>query len=583
MGVRVSHFANFGEALEKIREEEQPNQWLYRGQTHRRDPHQLLIDDKQVEFENLYPGSFRFAASYNSLSEAFDREWQKHHVAAENLFHLFFLYLATEYERTRTDSAAKYSWMDKYNRELRELFQGEGRSLFGEFHRRGIGMRDPEFVRICWALAQHYGIVTALLDVTFDLDIAAWFATNEWSPPEQPRELQGKGIIYRICLLDLQAAILTFNKVYRPPDSEESFAPPPENLFVHDLRHIPLAFARRPLQQQAAVVRGFDDPRFLQLILGTDTVTAFVFDHTDGQSSRWPSSMTREDLIPPSDPFLEFQTTFKMHSSFLEDETELFGQYTKPIAVVSGDQVKLASSGTDPSWVESEVPQALFVVANDLIESGRHDEAAQQFERVVTLAQNQGDGRMVSFGFMGVAAAREAVGNLCGAGMAILDALNRIEGTAEAGWIGEILGCAVEGAARLASKGSGLEALRVFERVLDVSSQLPESPDVQDAASRALFLAGVTGIQEKFSDSALVRLQQAAKYHGKEHTDYQRLFAAAALTEIAKWHEGLAERERAIEFYTQVVSRFANDGSADIHHFVDSARHTIALLMKTDS
>lgn len=580
MSVQVVRFPDLGQALEQIRKEHQPNQWLYRGQTHRRETHRLAVDDQRIELENLYPGSFRFATGYPSLSKAFDEEWRKNHVRSENLFDAFFLFLGLEYERADANDSPRFTWMDPYVRELRELFQSKGRSLFGEYHRKRVGIRDPEFVRVCWALAQHYGIITSLLDFTFDPDVAAWFATNEWSSPEKSLHLEGEGVIYRIGLAQLHAAIYTFNRVFRSPLPEESFLPPPDNLFVHDLRHIPPSFALRPMRQHAAVVRGFDDFRFLRMIFNTDTVSAFLFDQIANTGSRRPLSVTREELIPLIDPFEDLQKTFEKSLSKLGDETERLFSYTKPLAVITENGVKLASPGPDPSGLDREVSEAGYIEANRLLESGHPEKAAQGFERVLAMARQQSDDRMVSYAHLGLGAALASDGNLTAFANEIAEALEGVDRVADAAWASEVFGSAVEGAAQLADKGRCSEARLLLEKVLALAVRTKMTVSGEDATVRALYLAGVIEIQEHNSDAGLMRLQQVVERSGEGHTGYQRMFVAAAYSQMAKWHEVRAEREQANDLYRQIISRFAHDESPEVRRFVDSAQRQIDITMK---
>jgi hypothetical protein len=114
MAVNLVKCEHFGDAIERIRREHVPNQWLYRGQTYRRELHRIREEDQVFEHENLYPQSFRFAANHATISQAFTEQWQKENNTAEALFHAFNSFLISKYEAGRRTNSDRFAWMDPY-------------------------------------------------------------------------------------------------------------------------------------------------------------------------------------------------------------------------------------------------------------------------------------------------------------------------------------------------------------------------------------------------------------------------------------------------------------------------------------
>jgi hypothetical protein len=130
---------HLGEALERIRRDHVPNRWLYRGQTYRRKVHRITEENQTFELENLYPQSFRFAAGYGTIDQAFTKMWQKEYAKAEALYNAFNAFLISKYEEGRRADSASFTWMDPYADELRRLFKGAGPSGSRDSMRRASG------------------------------------------------------------------------------------------------------------------------------------------------------------------------------------------------------------------------------------------------------------------------------------------------------------------------------------------------------------------------------------------------------------------------------------------------------------
>jgi len=166
--------------------------------------------------------------------------------------------------------------------------------------RQDVMWPDTHYFRMAWSLAQHYLVGTALTDVTFDLRVASWFATNEWDP-SKPGPKDGEiGVIYRIQRPQLEQVLAAGSLVGLYFAAEQNLTPPPD-LFLVDIREIPSEFARRPRVQHGASIYGFDQPHVVSFAMQKGAIEAFEFIHR----SRVDIGIGREDVVPPEDPFLE--------------------------------------------------------------------------------------------------------------------------------------------------------------------------------------------------------------------------------------------------------------------------------------
>jgi hypothetical protein len=576
MSLPIVRCANLGDVLERIRHDHQPDQWLYRGQIHRRPVHRMVVDGQNIDLENLYPGSFRFAAKHEIASEAFYGEWQNEHTKADALFHQFTLMMLARYEAGRQTAGERFAWLDPYHGELRQLLDAPGRSLFSGFHQEGMGLRNPGFVRIAWALAQHYEVITALLDFTYEPGIAAWFATNEWNAPPQPRALDGEGVIYRIDAAGLRAGTAAFNLVFQSRTNANPYQPPPDQTFVQDLRGIPAAFASRPQRQQGAVAWAFADPRFLQVLYGTDMVKAFVFPHVAHETSRWPLGFEREHLKPTNDPFedliREFQRDWAPHAAAREAV-----RYTKPVAIVTPDTEKLASASPfDPDDMDAVAREAMYDAYTRDLAADRFETAAGGFERILTMRNPHGADRVSVSTRVNLASARLSLNQPEAAFEAHKQALAELESMANAPWAADALHAIVEGGAQLARKGYRQPAQVLFKAVLKITEQWQPSEATDEVTARATYLAGLIELQDGAAQSGLARLREAVARFA-DGTDYQRLFAAAALFDTGTFFDKQPEtRDVARADFEELIARFGQDSSPEIRNFVDRARRKLA-------
>jgi hypothetical protein len=120
-------------------------------------------------------------------------------------------------------------------------------------------------------------VSTALVDVTFDYEIAAWFATHGWMSSDS--KLTGSGVIYRLNLPLLQKAFAFYTETSRQQARAENRAPTPP-LFIEDIRDIPETFAARPSRQRGASVYGFDQIGVLELARTFEMIEVFEFPHS---------------------------------------------------------------------------------------------------------------------------------------------------------------------------------------------------------------------------------------------------------------------------------------------------------------
>lgn len=576
MSLQIVRCANLGDVLEKIRHDHQPDQWLYRGQIRRRPVHRLVVDGRSIELENLYPGSFRFAAKHEIASEAFYGEWQNEHKKADALFHQFTLMMLARYEAARQDAGARFAWLDPYHHELRQLLDAPGRSLFSGFHREGMGLRNPGFVRIAWALAQHYEVITALLDFTYEPGIAAWFATNEWNAPPQPRALDGEGVIYRIDAAGLRAGTAAFNRVFQSRADANPYQPPPDQTFVQDLRGIPAAFASRPQRQRGAVVWAFADPRFLQVLYGTDMVRAFIFPHAADETSHWPLGFEREHLKPTNDPFDDLVSEFKRDWAPQAAAREGV-RYTKPVAVVTRDTQKVASAAPfNPDEMDAIAREAMYTAYTRDLAEGRFQTAVKGLERILTMRNPHGADRVSVSTRINLASARLSLSQPEAAFEVYNQALAELASMANAPWAADALHAIVEGGAQLAQKGHRQPAHTLFKAVLKITEQWQPSEVTEEVTARAMYLAGTIELQGGAAQSGVGWLRKVAARFA-DGTDHQRLFAAAALFDTGSFFDKQPEmRDAARAAFEELVTRFGQDASPEIRNFVDKARRKLA-------
>jgi hypothetical protein len=558
MAVQVVGCEHFGEALERIRRDHVSNRWLYRGQTYRRGVHRIVEENQVFELENLYPQSFRFAASYGTINQAFTKMWQKEYDKAEASFNAFNSFLIAKYESGRRVESPRFAWMDPYADELRRLFKGAGPSLFSGFHEKDMGLKNPEFTRLSWSLAQHYGVVTALLDVSYDPEVAAWFATNLWDAPPQPQPLKGDGIIYRFNVQTLFAGMFFYNQTLESESGANSYRAPPDKTFIQDLRQIPTAFALRPVRQEAAVLSGFDALTFVRQFDVAGQIVAFIFPHVEDQLSRWPLKHSREYLIPPDDPFLdlnrEFDSKWKPHAE------QTYGvKYTKPVVVLTDAGLKFANIPDETADQQREATR------EQLYESGMRSlgkdlgEAESKFKAVIKMASHGVADRLSSLAYVRIAVIRFLRNDFSGTAEALGLSLNGPDCSPQEDWVGQLLQTIAQGTQMLRSKGQGQLALPVLKRLVAIAHRSDPGALALEAELGANVLLGALELEQGSTQSGLTSLKSVAERTLSGLTLPQRFFVAAALQSLAEAYETLDDSERARACYKDIVARFASD------------------------
>lgn len=317
--------------LLELEAQHEPARHLYRGQVRRYEPHRWQDGKGQHELEALYPSDFRFHYKHQDIRPG------SAHAVLDRII------------------AAR-----AYNREVRDQFvvflAGQVARLddwsdWGELSRKisaakGDGERtlpqERGFYRAAWSIAQHYLIDTALTDVTFDLRVAAWFATNPWDA-KSPIPVAGtRGVIYRIDREKLES-VFAFSSLMAEAQALIHEDTPPPEMFIVDIREIPASFARRPSAQRGASVYGFDQPFVVRLALSRGAVQIFEFEHRAGIDV----GVTREDVVPSTDPFLQRLDQFEEIRTLLRQ-----GPSSGPEASAKGSLLDRASTAMK-LWVRS--------------------------------------------------------------------------------------------------------------------------------------------------------------------------------------------------------------------------------------
>jgi hypothetical protein len=572
MAVQVIRCEHLGEALERIGQDHVPNHWLYRGQTYRREPHRIVEENQVFELENLYPQSFRFAANYGAIDQAFTDRWKKEYAKAEALFHAFNSFLISKYEAGRQADFACFVWMDPYAEELRRLFKGAGPSFFSGFHEKGIGLKNPALIRLIWSLAQHYGVVTALLDLSFDPQVAAWFATNLWDAPQQPQALRGNGIVYRFEVQTLIAGVFFHNQV-ESASGANMYKAPPDRAFVQDLREIPTAFALRPTRQEAAVISGFDDLRFVRQFDVGGRIDVFIFPHVPDQLSRWPPKYSREYLIPPDDPFLDLKTEFE--SQWMPRAEEIYGvKYTKPVIVLTADGPKFANIPNEVAEQQREAERAQLYESGMELLGKDPVEAESKFKAVVKMARAGMADRLSSLAYVRIAVIRLMHNDFSGTAEALGQSLDGPDRSPEEDWVGQLLQTIAQGAQLLRNKGQGQFALPVLKRLVVIAHRAAGEALALEAELGATVLVGALELERGRTQSGLLSLESVAQRSLSGLTSPQRGFVAEALQGLAQAYEALGDSRRAKACYQDIVAHFAGDEwPTTVRIVADARRH----------
>jgi hypothetical protein len=280
-------FDGIATLLEFLRDGGADDRYLYRGQLRRYPPHDWTEGGAAHSIEAIYPADFRFHYRHTGpFDDLAARRISSTRAYGRTVRNLFSNFLAMHF--------SAQPWLAP---------------LVSDFDRHaaaneGVPMDQP-FFRTAWSLAQHYLVATALTDVTFDPEVAAWFATVPWDPKAPKPSERDVGVIYRFDKCKLESILTTVSDRMASWASLNHALPPPR-LFLEDIRSIPQTFARRPFAQQGASIYGFDQPMVVKLAFDSGAAAAFEFRHGPGQVR-----LTRSDIVPDDDNFVQHVSRFQ--------------------------------------------------------------------------------------------------------------------------------------------------------------------------------------------------------------------------------------------------------------------------------
>jgi hypothetical protein len=280
-------FSDVGELLEVLRREHEYGRFAYRGQMARPD----RFAGKEA-IERLLPGDFRFfwrdpGHQQTGVEITCTREDGRDR---RDRFFQFLRTRATAGDPQLAWLAAGFSAFEAKLLKLDYLLEVAlyAHSIFDE----------PVF-RVCWSLAQHYGIETSILDLTRSPAVAAWFATNPWLP-DRPPPNDGTGVIYRFDVDAISYLLGRLNE-QRRAEAVAKLEIPPTRMFVVDISSIPKSLACRPRSQRGLSLYGFDQIEAIQMAEFGNALEVFTFPHQKPFSTPLAN---RETLVPVSDPFV---------------------------------------------------------------------------------------------------------------------------------------------------------------------------------------------------------------------------------------------------------------------------------------
>jgi hypothetical protein len=134
------------------------------------------------------------------------------------------------------------------------------------------------------SIGQHYGLRSCYLDVTYDWQVAVWFATHDWKTGEHIKS--DTSVIYVFNIPNLRKA----------SNCLETFQHP-RNLV--DIRDTPSELAPRAKAQQGGSIIGIESPIFLQELIHKKAIECWEFKSGHTQSNL--NSLQKYLLVPPCD------------------------------------------------------------------------------------------------------------------------------------------------------------------------------------------------------------------------------------------------------------------------------------------
>jgi hypothetical protein len=570
MPFRLVECEHLGEAMQRLRDEHQPQRWVYRGQSRRRPVHRLRAEGQELELENLYPQAFRFAADYPTVSPEFLDRAAREEAKAGALFHAFNGFLLSKYESGHRSDSARFAWLEPYADELRRLYDGAGPSVFSGFHEAGIGLNNPEFIRLSWSLAQHYGVVTALLDLTWDPDVAGWFATNPWDAPKEPHAFTGHGIIYRFDVQNLLAATAFFNLSLKSQSRASLYEAPEDKAFCQSLAGIPPEFALRPVRQQALALSGFDALRFHSQFRAAGQLEGFLFPHLPDQLSRWPCKHAREFLRPEDDPFLDLKIEFDQRWAPHAEST--YGvKLSIPVVILTDKGPRYANVP------DEEKDARLTQERKQLYESGMAalgadlDAAEKRFQSIVS-GGHGAQGKFSSLAHLRLALLRLQTNDLAGMVEALQSSLDGAARYPDRDWVGELLQNIAQGAQLLVRNGEGNRVLGLLGRLIEVAAKADRAGLALEAGLGAGVLKAQVELAAGLTQAGIDTLAKVVKHPVAGLKPAERAHSATAADMMAQVYEALGDAQTAKAIYATILKAFSPDRDPSIMPILERAR-----------
>ncbi len=286
-------FESVTEAVEFLEARHRPGRNAYRGQELRYPPHVYQDETgKRLTIESVYPRDYRFILEYSAHAPQLGDRVSERRGRGRDRRDRFTLFLSVCCFARRDDPAC--AWLRPHFDEVERWGKASRPEVTAPGGPGTLG--DTTLTRIAWSLAQHYGLSTALLDVTFDPRVAGWFATQPWDP-NATFQASGKGVIYRFDLPRLEALL-----------EQDGRAPGAFPGFVQSLEGVPASFAARPAAQHGGSLCGFDRIGVVRRAFEERIVEPFEFRHSAVAAGL---GIRRSALTPGDDPFLSFVREFE--------------------------------------------------------------------------------------------------------------------------------------------------------------------------------------------------------------------------------------------------------------------------------
>lgn len=164
-------------------------------------------------------------------------------------------------------------------------------SLFAE----GTGVLRSELELT--ALSQHYEFGSTMIDVTFDVDVATWFASHKWSDGSVLASPGMNGFIYRF---DRGAIVRMLSDRLLWGSGRSPFIPHVGLFGVAEIAHLPAHVGKRPAAQAGGSLFGMELSCNYFLLDAYRAMSVFSFPHNSVTGNETPRTLN--DLCPADDP-----------------------------------------------------------------------------------------------------------------------------------------------------------------------------------------------------------------------------------------------------------------------------------------